>query len=635
MRKITSFLMVLFVALGAMAQDEIETEAVVKMTYVDGSDVSTAMGEIAAGETARAGYNKISSGSVALANSGWGCNWITYIQVDASSITGNIIGATLTVEVSGSTDSKRNTGWGLGYNSSVWSADMTYESADKTITTFGDMQWTSTKSATTFETKTFDIYDVIKNDDDKVVTLLVYETNAAGGYIKNPKAVIKTGANVPVTGISLDKSTAEITEGMVMNLLTATVAPDNATDKTVTWTSSDESIATVKDGQITGVAAGEATITAEANGFTATCEVTVIEKNPKTSWDFADMYADGVSYGYAQNTIKAGGVDCNYAIGEFEGLALQGADKWQLYKSGGLYNGNGGGRNIAVLNLKAGQIVTVVVSTKDNTNATSDDRLALKGGATLLSQTTTDNGTTYIYVMTADGALALNLMRYYTIYSITSEDARELVITEGGDFAPEFDAYSSATYTRTIAEGAYGTICLPFTPDAASLENYTFFKMESAGTDAINFVEETAPAANTPYIYCLKGENVAITGGATVVSAAINDVTVEGWTMKGSFTNQSIPTAGAGTKYYGYVADQNKIVKANKTLTVLPYRAYFTAPVDAAAVALRITRGDETTEITAADLDVQPATVIYDLAGRRVEKMEKGIYIVNGKKVIK
>ena len=635
MKKITSFLMVLFVVLGAMAQDEIETEAVVKMTYVDYNNPTTAMGEIVAGNTAEAGYNKISGGSVAFANSGWGVNYITYIQVDASSITGNIIGATLTVDVSGSTDGKRTTGWGLGYNSSIWSADMTYESADKTITTFGSQQWTSTKSPTTFETKTFDIYDVIKNDDDKVVTLLVYETAAAGGYIKNPKAIIKTGANVPVTGITLDKSTAEITEGMVMNLLTATVAPDNATDKTVTWTSSDEGIATVKDGQITGVAAGEATITAEANGFTATCVITVIEKNPKTSWDFADMYADGIGYGYAQNTIRVGGVDCNYAIGEFEGLALQGADKWQLYKSGGFYNGNGGGRNIAVLNLKDGQIVTVVVSTKDNTDATSDDRLTLKGGAALLSQTTADNGTIYVYVMTADGALALNLMRYYTIYSITSEDARELVITDANDFAPEYDAYSSATYTRTIAADTYGTICLPFAPDAASLENYTFFKMESAGADAINFVEETAPQANTPYIYCLKGENVAITGGATVVSADINSVEVGNWTMKGSFTKQTIATAGADTKYYGYVADQNKIVKANKTLTVLPYRAYFTAPVNAAAVALRITRGDETTEITAADLDVQPATVIYDLAGRRVEKMEKGIYIVNGKKVIR
>lgn len=224
----------------------------------------------------------------------------------------------------------------------------------------------------------------------------------------------------------------------------------------------------------------------------------------------------------------------------------------------------------------------------------------------------------------------VNAIAKVSVYS----PVRELTVTEGADLTAT-GTFTSAAYTRTIAEGAYGTICLPFAPDAASLENYTFFKMESAGADAINFVEETAPQANTPYIYCLKGENVAITGGATVVSADINSVEVGNWTMKGSFTKQTIATAGADTKYYGYVADQNKIVKANKTLTVLPYRAYFTAPVNATAVALRITRGDETTEITAADLDVQPAAVIYDFAGRRVEKMEKGIYIVNGKKVIR
>ena len=207
-----------------------------------------------------------------------------------------------------------------------------------------------------------------------------------------------------------------------------------------------------------------------------------------------------------------------------------------------------------------------------------------------------------------------------------------LTVTEGEDFTA-VGGYNNATYTRTIAANAYGTICLPFAPDAASLENYTFFKMQSAGADAINFVEEKAPVANTPYIYCLKAgkETTAITGGATVVSATPNDVVADDWTMKGSFTNQAI-NATTGN-YYGL--SSGTIVKANKTLTVKPYRAYFTSATGESAVALRITRGDETTEISAAELDVQPATVIYDLAGRRVEKMEKGIYIVNGKKVIR
>lgn len=210
------------------------TEPVVKMTYVDYDQPSTAMGEIAAGASARAGYNKISDGSVAFANTGWGENKITYIQVDASCYTGDIVSAKLTVEVSGSTDSKRTTGWGIGYNSSVWSADMTYETADKTITTMGEQQWTSTKSATTFETKTFDILDAFKGDADKVVTLVVYETAAAGGYIKNPVVAIEAANADEITTYTVtyvDEAGAEIAEPFIANIMIGEKAALSAEDK--------------------------------------------------------------------------------------------------------------------------------------------------------------------------------------------------------------------------------------------------------------------------------------------------------------------------------------------------------------------------------------------------------------------
>ena len=82
---------------------------------------------------------------------------------------------------------------------------------------------------------------------------------------------------ISVTGITLDKTTAELTEGETTTLV-ATVTPDNATDKTVTWTTSDETVATVKDGIVTTLKAGEVTITAKVGDKTATCTIAVKAK---------------------------------------------------------------------------------------------------------------------------------------------------------------------------------------------------------------------------------------------------------------------------------------------------------------------------------------------------------------------
>lgn len=81
---------------------------------------------------------------------------------------------------------------------------------------------------------------------------------------------------VPVTGVTLSDATATITAGQTQTL-TATVAPEDATNKTVTWSSSDEAIATVEDGVVTAVSAGAATITVTTvdGSFTAACGVTV------------------------------------------------------------------------------------------------------------------------------------------------------------------------------------------------------------------------------------------------------------------------------------------------------------------------------------------------------------------------
>lgn len=82
---------------------------------------------------------------------------------------------------------------------------------------------------------------------------------------------------VAVTGVTLDQSTLSMNTGDANITLVATIAPVDATDKTVTWSSDDSAVASVVDGVVTAVAAGTANITVTTNdgGFTATCEVIV------------------------------------------------------------------------------------------------------------------------------------------------------------------------------------------------------------------------------------------------------------------------------------------------------------------------------------------------------------------------
>ena len=94
------------------------------------------------------------------------------------------------------------------------------------------------------------------------------------GYVRTVTPEI-----VPVSQITLNKAEASISVGN-SETLTATVAPENATIKALTWASSDEDVATVApDGTVTAVKAGAATITATAadgSGKSAVCKVTVI-----------------------------------------------------------------------------------------------------------------------------------------------------------------------------------------------------------------------------------------------------------------------------------------------------------------------------------------------------------------------
>ena len=92
-------------------------------------------------------------------------------------------------------------------------------------------------------------------------------------------ALPAAAAGVPVTGVKLDKNTLELIPGKTAQLK-ATVLPEDATNKGVTWKSLQENIATVsEDGLVTAKAKGDAIIMVSTNdgNYPATCKVTVTD----------------------------------------------------------------------------------------------------------------------------------------------------------------------------------------------------------------------------------------------------------------------------------------------------------------------------------------------------------------------
>jgi len=113
-------------------------------------------------------------------------------------------------------------------------------------------------------------------DADRIAILTVsnteYELNQYVTVTQQGSGIV----SVAVTGVTLSQTTASLTTSAMMTL-TATVLPANASNKTVTWSSSNPSVATVDNGVVTAVGVGTATIivTTQNGSKTAACSVTV------------------------------------------------------------------------------------------------------------------------------------------------------------------------------------------------------------------------------------------------------------------------------------------------------------------------------------------------------------------------
>lgn len=202
----------------------------------------------------------------------------------ASYSTANVATVSFSYTAGGSSAYLANWGWwGYGWSATVTAAE------GYTITKcifYDDANRTATDSEAPFVVET--------TEEDKTPRINGTPIDGGNNQSKGLKKIEVYGYATPVSGVTLSQDDAVLTVGGETLTLTATVAPANAKDKTVSWTTSNDAVATVDaNGVVTAVSAGTATITATAtNGTddtsddkTATCTVTVTQNYKVTLAD--------------------------------------------------------------------------------------------------------------------------------------------------------------------------------------------------------------------------------------------------------------------------------------------------------------------------------------------------------------
>lgn len=148
-----------------------------------------------------------------------------------------------------------------------------------------------------------------RNDSFNITVIPIKNDNYTGVqadkkeyvFTMDPVTVEAKAEEIAVTAIKLDQTALELDlNGTKEATLVATVEPENATDPTVTWATSDETVAKVVNGKVTAFAVGTTTITATAGDQSATCEVTVVDTTPvyvQPGETFTDIAVDGMAEG--------------------------------------------------------------------------------------------------------------------------------------------------------------------------------------------------------------------------------------------------------------------------------------------------------------------------------------------------
>lgn len=581
-------------------------EASISMTHVNYDKPDTSYGEL---QQAESGYNKISGGNVDFGRNDWYVNYITYLKVDLSKYKQHDVSAiTLSFEGSGSTDSNRTTCWGIGYNDSEWQPTMTYNTADKSITIIGGEQWSESKSSTVFKEFSWSITDVYNNDEDGIITILIYETAAAGGYVQNPKVDVRYNF-------------IEVEEEPTNVVLEDRVA-------TGTWTAKNRISYSGNDVYTTDSNAGNqyALALADLSGIDGIDNAT----NVSIDFDFQinkeGRFLIGIGDKQVRGTNAKGSSSANYST---DGLFFRyGVDNSNLTNR---FNGTGNYNttfdmvhcHFEIDRVHKTYSYNLSVGGKtlnyNNTYLTGEDIPTSIDNATIIEAYSWTNGTPIT-------------LKEVSV-KLTGPATLVLSPTQEDDFDYEPGIYGTVKVARSFND-KFSSLCLPFN---VSVDDFTsndseayvayFSNVESGddGATTLLFKNSNKIEANKPcIIYLSKAlENPSFTNLPVFEENAMTIVKNYGWSMTGNYQ--------AGMSMYGKygVANNSDIRHGGEGSTINGLTAYLKHTGSGASAKIRIVDSNGATIVENVKLeDEATVTTIYTINGTKVTSLQPGINIL-------
>ncbi len=404
---------------------------------------------------------------------------------------------------------------------------------------------------------------------------------------------------VSVTGVSLDQTSLSLTAGDKATL-TPTVSPAEATNKNVTWESDDEGVATVAGGVVTAVAAGTCTITVTTvdGGFSATCDVTVnAAPEPALTFDFGTNIFS-LPVGSANKTVTAEDyTDGDYTI-NVEGSTGEG---YYWHTDGYLLMGKSG----AKLTFPAFDFNVSKIKIYGRSGASSKVTFNIFVSDVAVSEEATSSVEDHEFKIPADKQAA------GTVYVLKVTNGNNCQITK-----VEFLGYIE---TPAVTAAGYATYVAPKNLEFAEGDAYRV-KVD-AGVAKLYPV--TKVRKNVPVL--LKGAGVKKPAVLEEAPAALasNDLKVS----TGGDPADAYVLANKGGKVGFYKWNGGSLTSG---------KVYLYAPGLSAHEYIAFD-GEESGDVTGINEVAADKTFngeFFNLAGQRVAQPTKGLYIVNGKKVI-